>query len=133
MQIPAALPVHQHGKQMHKFIKFWVPVLLFMGFIFYASSIPGSKIPSVFPYQDIVYHTIIYLILAYFFSRALKNTYVKISLVSVITIAFIFGIFYGITDEFHQSFVSGRTVSAVDVFYDGAGSFLGGLIWRLLI
>jgi len=104
-----------------------------MGFIFYTSSIPGTEIPPLFQGQDIVYHLLIYLLLAYFFSRAIKNTYEKISPLKVILFTLIFGILYGISDEFHQSFVPHRSVSGYDVFIDGVGSFIGGLICRLQI
>lgn len=118
---------------MPKKIKLWSPVILSMGIIFYTSSIPGKEIPSLFNNQDIVYHILVFLILAYFFARALKNTMAQLSIRKVIIFTLIFGIMYGISDEFHQSFVPNRSVSAYDVFIDGVGSFLGGLICRLQI
>lgn len=38
--------------------------------------------------------------------------------------AILVGVFYGITDEFHQSFVPGRTASEWDLFADGIGVFV---------
>ncbi len=110
-----------------KFIKYWLPVLVFMGFIFYASSIPGSNIPSLFPFQDIAFHLFVYLILAFLFARALKNTYSNITPSKIILFTIIFGVAYGLTDELHQAFVPYRCVSSFDVFIDSVGSFIGSL------
>lgn len=94
---------------------------------------PGKDIPSLFPYQDIVYHGIAFLILAYFFARALKNTYNKITARQLVIITLLFGMMYGVSDEFHQVFTPNRTASGFDVFVDSIGTFIGGLIWRLRI
>ncbi len=113
-----------------KIIRLWLPVLVCMGIIFYASSLPGSDIPSLFPFQETAYHLLLYLILALFFSRALKNTYTDIASLKIILVTILFGIVYGITDELHQAFVPDRTVSGLDVIIDGIGSFVGSLIYR---
>ena len=113
-----------------RMIKLWLPVLVCMGIIFYASSLPGSDIPPLFPFQDIAFHILIYLILALFFSHALKNTYTDIALSKVILLTIIFGIVYGITDELHQAFVPDRTASGLDVIIDGIGSFIGSIVYR---
>ena len=118
---------------MVRIIAFWFPVIGCMGWIFYTSSIPGTDIPPLFPYQDIVYHGITFLILAYFFARALKNTYSKISARQLVIVTFLFGMMYGISDELHQVFTPNRTASGFDVFIDSIGTFIGGLIWRLRI
>jgi len=115
---------------MLKIFKPWLPVFLCTGFIFYTSSIPGTDIPSLFPYQDIIYHAFIYLVLAYFFARALKKTKGSIAPAKIIVFTLLFGIIFGISDEFHQSFVPNRTPSGWDVLIDGIGTFLGGLICR---
>jgi VanZ family protein len=116
---------------MLKIVRFWLPVATCMGFIFYASSIPGSDIPPLFPGQDIVFHFVIYMALAYFFSRALKNT-ADISAKKVFIFTLIFGVLYAISDEIHQAFVPLRSVSGFDVFIDGCGTFAGSLIRRWL-
>lgn len=126
-----AMPAKTQDKSgISGILKLWLPVAACMGFIFYASSIPGKNIPALFVNQDIVFHTSIYLLLAYFFSRALKNTYQDITVVKLILFTVIFGVIYGITDELHQVFVPYRTVSAWDVFNDGIGSLIGSLLYR---
>jgi VanZ family protein len=110
--------------------RFWLPVLLCMSFIFYTSSISGKNIPGLFPYQDIVFHTLNYFLLAYFFARALKNTDTGISSAKLVIFSVIFAFIYGITDELHQAFVPYRMVSALDVFFDTLGGLLGSLSYR---
>lgn len=110
-----------------KFVKYWLAVLLWMGVIFYFSSLRGKDIPALFPLQDVLFHVIAYAALAYLFIRALKNTYPGLTPAKLIFFAVIFGIIYGLGDEFHQSFVPGRDASAFDVFIDTLGSFMGSL------
>jgi len=119
-------------KDLNKIIYLWLPVLVCAGLIFIASSFPAPEIPGVFPYQDIAFHFIAYLFLALFFARALKNSNTSIKILKLLIFTFIFTVFYGISDEFHQMFVPGRSVSGFDVFIDGIGGFCGGLvyIWR---
>lgn len=112
-------------------MKLWFPVLFVMAFIFYASSIPPKDIPLLFPFQDTVFHFSIYLTLAWFFARALKNTCLNITLGRVVLFTLAFGFIYGISDEYHQSFVPNRSACALDIFIDGLGSFMGGLVYSL--
>jgi len=123
------MPANIQNKPNNDIVKSWLPVLAFMGFIFYASSIPGSNIPSLFPFQDVVFHLSVYLMLAFFFSRALRNTYPDIRASKIILITILFAVFYGMTDEFHQAFVPLRTVSGFDLFIDAVGSVTGSLIF----
>ena len=117
---------------MLKIINLWLPVLTCMGFIFYTSSMPADKIPYLFKHQDIAYHFLIYLILALCFTRAVKNTYKNISALKIILLTVIFGVIYGISDEWHQSFTLYRDVSGFDIFIDGLGSFIGSLVYQWL-
>lgn len=115
-----------------RWLKYWFPVFACMAVIFYASSIPGKSIPGLFKFQDIVFHFVAYLILSFFLARALKNVNPAISFLKLIVFTTILVTFYGISDEFHQSFVPGRSVSGFDVFIDFLGGFFGGLVleWR---
>lgn len=111
---------------------YWLPVLGCMGLIFCASSIPGSDIPPIFAYQDIAYHFFIYLILSILCLRALKKTCLGIKMLEAVLFTTIFGILYGVTDEWHQGFISYRSVSGFDVFVDSIGSIAGSLVYRWL-
>jgi VanZ family protein len=111
-----------------KLIRSWLPVVACMLAIFYVSSVPGKNIPSLFKFQDVAFHFLIYCILGLFFSRALKNTYKGISYEKIFIFTVVFGVLYGISDEFHQSFTPLRFVSGFDVFIDGIGSCAGGVL-----
>lgn len=117
------------NKEAALIIKAWFAVAACMVFIFFISSRSQRDIPPFFPFQDVVYHTLVYLILALYFSRALKNTNPNIPALNLIIFTIIFGVVYGISDEFHQSFIPGRSVSGFDVFIDGIGSTAGGIIY----
>lgn len=125
------MPANQN-KQVARIIKLWLPVIVCMGIIFSASSIPGRKIPPLFPFQGSIFHLVVYAMLAYFFSRALKNTYTNILPAKIIFCAIVFGVIYGITDEWHQAFVPARSVSGLDLFIDGISSFVGTMVNRWL-
>jgi len=96
-----------------------------MSGIFLASSLPAGNIPPLFPFQDIVFHLIAYLLLVLFFTRALDNLKPDLLTVQLFLCAAVFGTLYGISDELHQSFVPGRSVSGFDVFIDFLGSAIG--------
>jgi VanZ family protein len=109
----------------------WSPVLGCMGIIFYASSLPGKDIPSLFAYQDILFHGLIYAILALFFYRALKNTFPRLVFLQLLVLTALFGVSYGASDELHQLLVPGRNCSGFDLLIDFIGSLTGVLIGGL--
>lgn len=113
-----------------EFIRFWLPVLLWMLVIFYFSSVPGDDLPQFFAFQDILFHLVAYIILVYFFTRALRKTNPLFIPRKVIYLAVVFGVTYGASDEFHQFFVSGRNASLADLLIDSLGSLIGSLIYR---
>ena len=112
--------------------KYWPPVVICAGGIFYFSSLPGTSIPKLFSFQDILFHFFIYLVLGLFFSRALKNTFLSMPAAKIIIFTFIFTFIYGISDEFHQYFVPYRNASVFDLLIDGSGGLFGGLLCRWL-
>lgn len=111
-------------------VNLWGPVFFFMAAIFYVSSLPSSRIPHLFLFQDISYHAVIYAVLGFYFSRALKKTCKSLSRKKRVVFTLIFGIIYGISDELHQYFVPGRSLSITDLSLDAIAAFLGGLLYR---
>lgn len=128
----AALPRSNYFRSA----KYWLPVFVVMASIFYSSSVPAKDIPPLFPYQDILYHAAIYVILALFYLRALKNTLGPRSLARLVLYTAAFGLIYGASDEFHQVFTPGRSCAFFDLIIDTAGSLIGAaaggiyLKWR---
>lgn len=76
-----------------------------------------------------VAHASEYCIFAIFLSIALKNTGIKGKRVYMIALLICF--LYACTDEFHQTFVEGRTGQFTDTLIDTAGGFLGCLIMKI--
>lgn len=120
------------NKRIIWFANFWFPVLLCMYAIFQASSMPGADIPSIFPFEDILFHGGIYAILVMFFIRALRHSLPAMPFLALVAAATLFGFIYGATDEFHQLFTAGRSCSGFDLVIDTAGAFIGSMIGGFL-
>lgn len=103
---------------------FWLLTAGYMAAIFFLSSYKGPRLPSLSDNFDKVIHMFIYIPLAFFLYLSLiKSGFRKY----VFAIAFLVACIYGISDEFHQSFVLGRHADAGDAFADFAGAFVGCL------
>jgi len=108
--------------RMLKFLKYWLPVILWAGFIFYLSAQPGlsSGLPWLY---DLVLrkgaHVVVFAILFLWVIRAFKNY--GLSKRKALLCAFIFTILFAVSDEYHQTFVSQRVGSPRDVAIDSLG------------
>lgn len=108
-----------------------IPALLIMGALFYFSSQPGTSIPMLRPPLDKVLHFIAYFVLGASFclwirgARWQKRPWPHLLLVLLACAVF------GLTDEFHQSFVPGRSVSLGDLLADLCGSLIAALLYML--
>ncbi len=101
--------------------------MLYAGLIFYLSS-RAWPAPSTLPEgADKVIHTLLYAMLAFGVLWALRATPFKRH-PHLIWIAVLIGMLYGATDEFHQSFVPGRSSSPADLLADMIGSIMGAWI-----
>ncbi len=100
-------------------VRRWAAVAAYAILIFAVSSVPSDsmKTPAL-PGIDKAAHLVEYFILAALLYRALKAHAVA----HVMLLTVIIATAYGITDEFHQRYVPGRTVSAADVAADAAGA-----------
>ncbi|MFH1360975.1 MAG: VanZ family protein [Candidatus Omnitrophota bacterium] len=114
-----------------KFLKFWFPVLLYSGIIFYVSGLPNVKTPAPWPLFDKFLHILEYAVLGFLFARALFHSAPgAYSQHKIILTTLIFCLFYGVSDEVHQLFVIGRDASLFDVLADGLGGLLGGVLFK---
>jgi VanZ family protein len=105
-----------------KFFRYWGPVILYMGMIWYLSSFSFPPQPSaIVGMSDTLKHTAEFFILALLVYRAVFFT-VNVRYSYIITI--IFTTVYGIIDEIHQGFIPGRIASLTDVFFDALGGLL---------
>jgi VanZ family protein len=107
----------------------WLPVLAWMGVIFAASSSPfGGESAGV---PDWVAHACAYLVLSLLVCRALAGRFRAPLSAGGALLATLLSTAYGVSDEYHQSFVPGRDASARDVASDFAGSALGAVGYGL--
>ncbi len=115
----------------------WMPFLIYAGFIFYLSSLPTVDIPGtgfmlVFDPEKLVLHFFEYLPLGFLAARATLKTS-KLSNFDPFIFPALLGSLYGLSDEIHQFFVPGRTVSVLDVLANSLGATCGAFLWGKII
>jgi VanZ family protein len=107
-------------------VRYLLPVLLWMVFIFVSSSIPSDDFPHVefWGWAKLI-HLIYYGVLCFLIQRAMSNQtrYPLLARHSYI-FGVAFAILYGASDEFHQLSTPGRHGQYTDVFIDGFGACL---------
>jgi VanZ family protein len=113
------------------FIKFWFPLLVYSGMIFYVSAIPSLETPSSLPHADKIFHAGVYFIYGLLASRAFAGTFPLSASNILARNAFLLMMCYAISDEFHQAFVPGRTASIGDIIADIGGGILGILFFQI--
>ncbi len=107
-----------------------VPMILVMGIIFIFSAQPGDSLhlPPL-PGIDKVAHAAVYGALAastiFAFNARYKEEKSRVVMVATGLLCFC----YALSDEFHQSFVPGRSPSGLDVLADVCGALLICLLW----
>lgn len=98
----------------------WFPALFVMLVIFIFSSQPGDNLPDFLSWDYLVKktsHMIGYGMLALSYLHLLKYNKKQYWL------AWRMALIFSMTDEFHQSFVPGRSASIIDVFiFDNLGA-----------
>jgi len=121
------------NRMLGKILKILLTVL-WMGFIFILSGRPGgSFIIQTTNYNQILVHIFLYGVLSLLILIAARSwledeIYCLQDWKAYLAII-LFSFLYGITDEIHQSFVSGREASIIDLFYDLLGAATGVLAY----
>ncbi len=108
----------------------WLPALVMMVLIFGASSLPSKDIPSFGVWDTLAKkggHALGYALLGAAYLRSL--TAERRLRWPLAALALAAAVLYAATDEFHQSFVSGRHPSVVDVLIDTGGATVGIAAW----
>jgi VanZ family protein len=140
---------------MISFVRYWLPLLIWLGVIFSASAdtqstqhtsrflepflrwlwpdVTPAAIDNVRWFVRKSAHVVEYAILAWLWWRALRrpqrNDPRPWSL-GTACVAWLAVVLYAITDEWHQTFVANRSGTVRDVFIDGFGGVLGlGCLW----
>ncbi len=97
--------------------------IIYAGIIFGASSVPGNRLPHLF-FADHILHLVEYMILGTLLAWWRSST-LKVHSPLIVVQATIFASLYGLTDEFHQFFVPGRSPDPADWVADTVGAFIG--------
>ena len=140
------------GVYMRFFLRYWLPVLIWLIVIFVGSSdllsaehtsrfigpflrwfVPDINAATIASVQFLVRkcaHLTEYAILAALLWRALRRHPASFS--PAPALAFVIAAAYASLDEFHQSYIASRTGSSWDVLIDCAGVILGLAIYRLV-
>ena len=100
-----------------------------MALVYYSSSIAAEDMPKLgIPNIDKLFHFVEYLILGVLLARAFANSSDKANFKLILLLSILITSVYGVLDEFHQRFVSGRSPEVFDIFSDIIGSFSGALL-----
>ena len=127
-------------------VGFSVATVVWMGLIFYLSSLPGvmpddvnaHPIEAVVGYgrggfRSYVGHIVLYGVLAALIQAVLWGWNLGLR-VRWMIIAAITASLFGVTDEYHQSFVVGRDASGLDLLVDTAAATMSAiLLWAVAI
>ena len=112
--------------KLESFLGRWLPVFLWAVVIFAFSSVTQIKVSDFFIWDFIakkIAHISEYSVLFVLIFRATRGNYLA---------SFILTMFYAATDEFHQSFVPGRTATFYDLGFDLSGANIASyIIWKL--
>lgn len=111
----------------------WLPLILFCLVIYIQSANPSpGQIPSI-PFIDKVLHFIAYGIMGILFYRAYRTLRVGENMRLLILLSVVSATLYGISDEYHQSFVPFREADVMDVVADFFGSACGVFLYHFWI
>lgn len=101
----------------------WIPVVLWAGMIFAFSSVPslGTGLGTWDLALRKLAHLAEYAVLAALLYRAVGQAWVAVAIASL----------YAVTDELHQTFVTGRQGSPLDWLVDVVGAATGVALYRL--
>jgi VanZ family protein len=109
-----------------RFIRFYMPAIVWFVVIYTLSSLPGSAFPIItIPYSDKIVHIVIFFIFCALIDRAIMHQTAFPRLVNFhLYLSLAVVILYGFGDEFHQSFIPGRTADLFDATADVVGGCL---------
>jgi VanZ family protein len=120
-------------KQLLILLNRWLPPILWATLIFFLSS--RSDLPhlpqttSEFVFKKTA-HLCVYAILYFLTWRALHLTTHRHTHPKIYALALLLVVLYAISDEYHQTFTSGRTPTVRDVGFDTLGALVSlGLIY----
>jgi len=122
-------------KNSYTFITLWGPVIFWCLLIFSLSDKQNLTlgIENEFLLRKFA-HSAEYAVLTFLIFRALYKwprekitSQIRLKVISI-SLSFLFALFFAMSDEFHQTFVSGRDGNPYDVMIDSIGMMAVGLV-----
>ena len=115
---------------MRIFLRYWLPLIAWCAIIFWQSCFATPPVLPSWPLQDKMAHVGIYGVLAALWIRAFNTLEAWSSRRRLLLITgAVLSTLYGLSDEWHQSFVPARTADAFDLLADFIGSLIGSWIY----
>lgn len=120
--------------RIFRWLYFVVPVFAAAAAIFYVSSLEKISVPDIgLNFEDKILHAFAYFVFGLIIIRAFhfgksQPVYLKIKIITIIV-----GFLYGLSDEFHQSMVPGRSSEVWDWLADAVGIVMGAELYRRFI
>jgi VanZ family protein len=106
----------------------WAPVAAWMSVVFFVSSLSRLGVAGRVP--DWISHPVEYAVGGVLLVRALAGAAAGPPRRTAALGAVVLATLYGVSDEYHQSFVPGRTADPADVAKDFVGATAGVLLYR---
>jgi len=107
----------------------YVPAVLLLAILFRTSAITGEHMGWLQPPFDKFIHSGAYAALGFCFCFWFKNFRWDANKIRCALVSVLLCVAFGCLDEFHQSFVPGRSVSAGDVVADLIGGIIGASLF----
>ncbi len=95
-------------------------LLFYCAVIYWLSGQPSLSLPMLFEWQDKLHHFSAYFIMSVLAWRSFRHKVKQPLILAIVSI--VFCSLYGISDEWHQSFVVGRTSDSLDWVADTFGA-----------
>ena len=118
-----------HEGHRQPFVRYWLPVLAYVGLIFVLSAQPGLAPPVQFEYSDKVVHILEYGVLGILLARALITLPRLNSMLLAGLVAVAIGTGIAAADEAFQSTVPNRDSNVYDLIADAVGLSLGQIVY----
>ncbi len=118
---------------MKRFARYQFPLILYALLVFMISSL--SQLPDTgldIPYIDKAEHLIEYFIFLLLAIRAVSHLSSSDGRRWMYPLAIGVSLLFALSDEYHQSFVPGRTADGLDFLADAIGIFLAAALYGLL-
>jgi VanZ family protein len=116
-----------------RFALYQLPLIIYAVIVFYVSSL--SRLPDTglqIPYLDKLAHATEYFLFGLMAIRAMAHLPWSPKTGWVYILAILLSLGYGLSDEYHQRFVPGRTADLFDFMADALGIFLAAIMHYLL-